>query len=150
MQRYGPHEHEEAGVSPVIDQAVQAGLITADAQVQDIPAVLRYRRDDPLAIRICFPPRASLAGAHVAWVFGRDLLAAGLERPAGDGDVHVRPFGADVTVMEFHAAVGTAMVRVESADLRRFLHRTYLVVPAGSEHRHLDVDGDLAALLREA
>ncbi|MET8676654.1 SsgA family sporulation/cell division regulator [Streptomyces sp. NPDC004647] len=137
-------------MSPVIDQTVQAGLITAEAQVLDVPAVLRYRRDDPLAIRICFPPRASLAGSHVTWVFARDLLAAGLESPTGEGDVHVRPFGADVTVMEFHAAVGTAMVRIKTADLRRFLQRSYLVVPAGSEHLQLDLDGDLAALLREA
>ncbi|MGP3926755.1 MULTISPECIES: SsgA family sporulation/cell division regulator [unclassified Streptomyces] len=135
---------------PVIDQAVRAGLITADAQVQAITAVLRYQRDDPLAVRVCFPPRASLAGSDVAWVFGRDLLAAGLEKPAGDGDVHVRPFGDDLTVLEFHASVGTAMVRMESADLRRFLQRTYLVVPVGREGLYLDVDGDLAALLREA
>ncbi|MGP3999786.1 SsgA family sporulation/cell division regulator [Streptomyces sp. 8N706] len=137
-------------MSPVIHQAVQAGLITAEAQVQDIPAVLRYRRDDPLAVRVCFPPRASLVGSDVAWVFARDLLAAGLEAPTGDGDVHVRPFGAGATVMEFHAAVGTAMVRMESADLRRFLQRSYVLVPAGNEHLELDVDADLAALLREA
>ncbi|MFF3763199.1 SsgA family sporulation/cell division regulator [Streptomyces sp. NPDC001922] len=137
-------------MSPVIDQAVQAGLITAEAQVLDIPAVLRYRRDDPLAVRICFPPRASLAGSDVAWVFARDLLAAGLKEPAGDGDVHVRPFGADTTVLEFHATVGTAMVRMDSADLRRFLQRSYLVVPAGQESAQFDLDSELAALLREA
>ncbi|MFG2193685.1 SsgA family sporulation/cell division regulator [Streptomyces sp. NPDC048639] len=137
-------------MSPVIDQAVRAGLITSDAQVQDMTAVLSYRREDPLAIRICFPPRASLAGSDVAWVFGRDLLAAGLDGPAGEGDVHVRPFGDDLTVLEFHASVGTAMVRMETADLRRFLQRSYLLVPAGSEGSHWDVDGELAALLREA
>ncbi|MEV6315492.1 SsgA family sporulation/cell division regulator [Streptomyces sp. NPDC051776] len=137
-------------MSPVIDQAVRAGLITSDAQVQDMTAVLSYRRDDPLAIRICFPPRASLAGSDVAWVFGRDLLAQGLDGPAGEGDVHVRPFGDDLTVLEFHASVGTAMVRMETPDLRRFLQRSYLLVPAGSEGSHWDVDAELAALLRQA
>jgi hypothetical protein len=137
-------------VSPVIDQAVQAGLITSEARVLDITAVLGYRWDDPLAVRVRFPARASLAGSDVAWVFGRDLLAAGLKGPAGDGDVHIRPFGDDLTVLEFHASVGTAVVRMESADLRRFLRRSYLLVPAGREALFLDVDRDLAALLRQA
>jgi len=137
-------------LSPVIDRAVQAGLITSDGQVQDVPASLRYRRDDPLAVRACFPPRASLAGADVAWVFARDLLAAGLEEAVGEGDVHVRPFGPLVTVLEFHAVAGTAMVRMETAELRRFVEQTYDLVPAGHEHLYLDVDRDLANLLREA
>ncbi|MGK5631688.1 SsgA family sporulation/cell division regulator [Streptomyces sp. URMC 123] len=137
-------------MSPVIDQAVQAGLITSAAQVQDIPAVLRYRRDDPLAVRICFPPRASLVGSDVAWVFARDLLATGLEEPAGEGDVHIRPFGDEFVVMEFHAPAGTAMVRLDSPGLRRFLQRSYALVPAGREHLHLHMDRDLAALLRQA
>ncbi|MZE75903.1 SsgA family sporulation/cell division regulator [Streptomyces xinghaiensis] len=135
---------------PVIDRAVQAGLITSDGQVMDVPAALRYRRDDPLAVRACFPPRASLGGADVTWVFSRDLLAAGLLEPVGDGDVHVRPFGPLVTVLEFHAAAGTALVRMDSADVRSFLEQTYALVPFGREELHLDLDGDLAALLREA
>ncbi|KAF4406343.1 MULTISPECIES: SsgA family sporulation/cell division regulator [Streptomyces] len=137
-------------MSPVIDRAVHAGLITTEGQVQDVPATLRYRRDDPLAVQACFPPHASLAGADVTWVFARDLLSAGLLEPVGEGDVHVRPFGPLVTVLEFHAVAGTAMVRVDTAELRRFIEDTYALVPPGHEHLYLDVDQDLAHLLREA
>ncbi|MEU8570411.1 SsgA family sporulation/cell division regulator [Streptomyces pathocidini] len=137
-------------MSPVIDQAVQAGLITSESDVLKVKAVLRYDAGDPLAVRMCFPPKASLVGSEVSWIFGRDLLAAGLGSPAGDGDVHVRPHGEDETVLEFHASVGTAMVRVRTAELSRFLRRSYACVPAGREGLHLDLDGDLAALLREA
>lgn len=135
---------------PVIDQAVRVNLITSVTPMQEAPAVLRYRCDDPLAVRVCFPPQASLAGSHVEWVFGRDLLAAGLEGPAGEGDVRIRPLGSGATVLEFHAAVGTAMVRTATEPLRSFLEESYRLVPAHSEHLFLDVDGDLAALLREA
>lgn len=137
-------------MSPVIAQVVRAGLITSAARVREIPAVLRYRRDDPLAIQVSFPPRVSLAGGDVTWVFARDLLAAGLVAPSGDGDVHIRPNGPGRAVLEFHALAGTAMVRMDADQLRRFLRRSYLLVPAGREHLHLDVDRDLAALLREA
>jgi hypothetical protein len=86
----------------------------------------------------------------VAWVFGRDLLAAGLEQPAGDGDVHIRPFGPAATMLEFHAAAGTALVRLGTAPLRRFLRRSYVLVPERREHLQFDLDRDLADLLREA
>ncbi|MGP3982329.1 SsgA family sporulation/cell division regulator [Streptomyces sp. KR80] len=137
-------------MSPVIDQTVRAGLLRSGGRVQEIPAVLRYRRTDPLAVRVCFPPRASLGGTDVAWVFGRDLLASGLHQPAGEGDVRVRPSGGAMTVLEFHTSLGTAMVRMTTADLYGFLQRSYGVVPPGSEHLHLDLDRDLADLLREA
>lgn len=137
-------------MSPVIDQAVRGGLISSEGRVRDITAVLRYQRDDPLAVRVCFPPRASIGGADVAWVFGRDLLADAVEGPAGHGDVRLRPVGRGMTVLELHASIGTALVRMETADLRRFLHRSYLMVPPGLEHLYLGLDDDLAALLREA
>jgi hypothetical protein len=137
-------------VPPVIDQAVRVNLITSVTPVQEVSAILRYRCDDPLAVRVCFPPQASLAGSHVEWVFGRDLLAAGLEEPVGEGDVRIRPLGSDATVLEFHAAVGTAMVRTPTVPLRSFMRQSYRLVPAHSEHLFLDLDRDLAALLREA
>lgn len=136
-------------MSTVIDQAVQARLIASTPQARAIPASLRYARKDPFAVRVSFPPTASLDGSEVEWTFGRELLAAGLRGPAGQGDVHVWPCGGERTVMEFHAPEGVAMVQFDTSDLRRFLGRSYELVADGCEGGLLDLDVDLAALLRD-
>ncbi|GGR30593.1 SsgA family sporulation/cell division regulator [Streptomyces netropsis] len=137
-------------MSTLIDQAVQARLIVSAPPARAVPARLRYERSDPFAVHIAFPPAASLDGAEVEWTFARELLATGLNTSTGCGDVQVWPCGADRTVLEFHAREGVAMVQLDTAELRRFLGRSYELVPAGTEAGHLDVDSDLAALLREA
>ncbi|MFG2141220.1 SsgA family sporulation/cell division regulator [Streptomyces sp. NPDC048650] len=134
----------------VIEQAVQARLIANAPRSREIPATLRYDRADPFAVRLVFPPAASLDGAEVAWTFGRDLLEEGLRHSVGTGDVHVWPCGSDGVVVEFHTAGGMALVQFEAQDLRLFLTRSYALVERGGEARHLDVDADLADLLREA
>ncbi|MFD5098136.1 spore wall synthesis regulator SsgD [Streptomyces albidochromogenes] len=135
---------------PVIEQAVQARLVSSTPRAETVAATLRYNRSDPFAVRMAFPPAATLEGVEVSWAFARELLEAGIESRAGVGDVQVRPYGYGRTVLEFHAAEGTAMVHIRTADLRRFLKRTHALVPVGGEHLHLDVDQDLAELLRDA
>ncbi|WP_138902583.1 SsgA family sporulation/cell division regulator [Streptomyces albidochromogenes] len=135
---------------PVIEQAVQARLVSSTPRAETVAATLRYNRSDPFAVRMAFPPAATLEGIEVSWAFARELLEAGIESRAGVGDVQVRPYGYGRTVLEFHAAEGTAMVHIRTADLRRFLKRTHALVPVGGEHLHLDVDQDLAELLRDA
>lgn len=137
-------------MSTIIDQAVQAGLIASTPEARAIPASLHYEREDPFAVRISFPPTASLDGAEVEWTFGRELLAAGLRGPAGSGDVHLWPCGPARTVLEFYAPEGMAMVQFDTSDLRRFLERSYDVVPEGCESGQLNLDQDLADLLRDA
>ncbi|MER5495111.1 SsgA family sporulation/cell division regulator [Streptomyces sp. LE64] len=136
-------------MSIVIEQAVEARLVAAAPRMATIPAMLRYTEDDPFAIRMTFPAAATLEGVDVCWTFSRELLTAGMEEAAGHGDVRVRPYGYDRTVMEFHAPEGTAIVHVRSGELRRFLRRTDAVVARGDEYLHLDLDGDLAALMRD-
>jgi len=136
-------------VTTVIDQAVQAHLIASTPEARAIPACLRYERDDPFAVRVSFPPTASLDGSAVEWTFGRELLAAGLRGPAGSGDVQMWPCGTQRTVLEFHAPEGMAMVQFDTEDLRRFLGRSYAVVPEGAEGGELDLDDGLASLLRD-
>ncbi|MEU5432720.1 SsgA family sporulation/cell division regulator [Streptomyces sp. NPDC020719] len=137
-------------MSTVIEQAVEARLIASDPRVQIVPATLGYDREDPFAVRMIFPAPATLEGVEVSWAFARELLETGLETSAGIGDVRVRPYGFDRTVLEFHAAEGTAMVHIRTSELRRFLKRTQLLVPVGQEHHYLDLDGDLTELLRDA
>lgn len=137
-------------MSTVIDQPVEARLVAAAPRMSSIPATLHYDRRDPFAVRMTFPAPATLEGVDVCWTFARDLLTAGLHEAEGHGDVRVRPYGYDRTVLEFHAPEGTAIVHVHSAEIRRFLQATSELVPAGREHLQLDLDHDLAELMRDA
>ncbi|MFE0424131.1 SsgA family sporulation/cell division regulator [Streptomyces sp. NPDC058953] len=134
----------------VVEQTVRARIVASAPRVEPVRAVLRYETHDPFAVRMGFPADATLEGNELAWAFARELLAAGMERPAGDGDVRIRPYGYDRTVVEFHAPEGVAVVHIRTSEVRRFLDRVQRLVPAGDEGRHLDLDHDLAELLRDA
>ncbi|MFD3942021.1 SsgA family sporulation/cell division regulator [Streptomyces sp. NPDC058579] len=134
-------------MSTVIEQAVQARLVASAPRMETVPATLRYDREDPFAVSMAFPPPATLEGVEVSWAFARELLVQGIDGPAGLGDVRVRPYGYDRTVVEFHAPEGVAVVHVRTSELRHFIQRSQHLVPAGREHQYLDWDGDLAQLL---
>ncbi|MCD7443266.1 SsgA family sporulation/cell division regulator [Streptomyces lincolnensis] len=137
-------------MSIVIEQPVEARLVAAAPRMPSIPATLHYDRTDPFAVRMTFPAPATLEGVEVCWTFSRELLAAGLEGPEGHGDVRVRPYGYERTVLEFHAPEGTAVVHVRTGELQQFLDATDELVPVGLEHLQLDLDHDLAELMRDA
>ncbi|SME96592.1 Streptomyces sporulation and cell division protein, SsgA [Streptomyces sp. Amel2xC10] len=137
-------------LSTVIEQPVEARLVAAAPRMPSIPATLHYDRTDPFAVRMTFPAPATLEGVEVCWTFARELLAAGLDDAEGHGDVRVRPYGYDRTVLEFHAPEGIAVVHVHSSEIRRFLQATNDLVPTGLEHLQLDLDHDLAELMRDA
>ncbi|GLX47184.1 hypothetical protein Shyhy01_01340 [Streptomyces hygroscopicus subsp. hygroscopicus] len=137
-------------MSTVIEQPVEARLVAAAPRMPSIPATLRYDRCDPFAVRMTFPAPATLEGVEVCWTFARELLAAGLLAPEGQGDVHVRPYGYDRIVLEFHAPEGTAVVHVRAGEVRRFLEAAAELVPVGLEHLQLDLDHGLAELMRGA
>ncbi|MEU3617064.1 SsgA family sporulation/cell division regulator [Streptomyces sp. NPDC006872] len=130
-----------------LEQPVRASLITADDQELPVPATLRYAATDPFAVHVDFPSEVSLAGEAVTWTFARALLEQGVSGPAGSGDVHIWPCGPDRTVMEFHSPLGMALLQFDSCALRRFLLRSYAVVPAGREDVGAAVDQGLQALL---
>ncbi|MCX2180370.1 SsgA family sporulation/cell division regulator [Streptomyces sp. SKN60] len=136
-------------MSKVIEQAVQARLVASAPRTESVAATLRYDRADPYAVSMAFPPPATLEGVEVSWAFARELLVQGVDGPAGVGDVRLRPYGYDRTVVEFHAPEGVAMVHIRTSELRSFLERSQHVVPSGREHQYVDWDQDLAQLLEE-
>ncbi|MFF7191967.1 SsgA family sporulation/cell division regulator [Streptomyces sp. NPDC008222] len=137
-------------MSTVIEYLVETRLVAAAPRMPSIPATLHYDPRDPFAVRMTFPAPASLEGDEVCWTLARDLLAAGLVEPEGRGDVRVRPYSLDHTVLEFHAPEGTAMVLVRSEEIRRFLEAAGELVPFGLEHLQLDLDRGLTELMRDA
>ena len=83
------------------------------------------------------------------WYFGRDLLAAGLDHPAGIGDVRILPVGQTVGIV-FNNGTEMALVEAPRHVLTRFLRDIRLTVPDGTEHEWLDVDGLIAEAFGEA
>ncbi|MFJ9951060.1 SsgA family sporulation/cell division regulator [Kitasatospora sp. NPDC091207] len=142
-----------------VEETVQARLILSAHRSARLRVTLAYRPEDPLAVRMGFPAEFSLdepadgpdtgreQGPDIEWVFARQLLTAGLELAAGLGDVHIRPAPGRRTMVELRAPEGTALVRFDTTDLRRFLWRSRLVVPEGEEYLYLDADRALAELL---
>jgi hypothetical protein len=115
----------------------------------EVPAVLTYAVRDPFAVRIGFGDGGEPVDDGVTWLLGRELLAAGLERPAGDGDVRVWPSrtSGDVLYPHLRAPSGEALFELSRATVAAFLQRTEELVPSGQETAALDVDDALAALL---
>ncbi|MEU0947024.1 SsgA family sporulation/cell division regulator [Streptomyces canus] len=129
-----------------LQQPTGARLITATDQELAIPATLRFTSAEPPAVHIDFPPHVTVDGEVTTWTFARVLLGEGLRAPAGIGNVRVRPAGSAHTCVEFHAAQGVALLRFATADLTRFLARTYTVVAAGEETVGAELDHGLVAL----
>jgi sporulation and cell division protein SsgA len=115
----------------------------------EVPAVLSYEVGDPFAVRIGFGDAGEPTDDGITWLLGRELLAAGLERPAGDGDVRLWPArtSGDVLYLHLRAPSGEALFEVSRATVAAFLQRTEELVPPGEETAALDVDEELAVLL---
>ncbi|MGW4729300.1 SsgA family sporulation/cell division regulator [Streptomyces shenzhenensis] len=131
-------------------QAAGARLIAAPNQQVLIPVALRYGRADPLAVHIDFPSLVSPDGKDMTWSFARELLAQGLYKPAGIGDVYIWPCGPAYTIMEFRGNEGRAVAKFDTPVLRRFLLRSYALVERGGEEVQPALVERLAALLGEA
>lgn len=132
-----------------LEQTVRARLISSEHSELPIRPTLRYSVAEPFAVHIDFPGQVSADGQGVTWMFGRTLLEEGLETPAGEGDVRIRPCGWARTIIEFHSPLGLAVIRFSTTTLRRFLLRSYDVVAPGTENLGPDLDQGLAALLDE-
>lgn len=104
-----------------------------------VRAELRYRCDDPFAVRMVF---SAGVGQVVGWTVGRDLLMAGVRQPSGLGDVHVYPTGGHV-VIELAVGAHTATLIAHRPALEDFLAGTVSLVPLGSETDHYDLDDEL-------
>jgi len=132
-------------ISPVLAQHV---MLCGHDGGGHVDAVFEYDARDPFAVWITFGSGAS----SIRWAMGRSLLAQGLTDPAGEGDLRLRPSldheGSGVVVFEFHSPDGRYVAEAPTRDLYRFLTRTLVMVPFGSESEHFDVDAIIADLMR--
>ncbi|MDT0462025.1 SsgA family sporulation/cell division regulator [Streptomyces gibsoniae] len=111
-----------------------------------LPAELRYDRTDPYAVRLALGTPSPLC---VEWVFARSLLADGLRRSTGSGDVLVIPprdRRPEAIRVILRSGTGSAVLEIAQSAVAAFLRQTEAVVPQGHEHDHIDLD-DLVARL---
>ncbi|MEU6226361.1 SsgA family sporulation/cell division regulator [Streptomyces sp. NPDC047042] len=93
--------------SGTVTRAVRAHVRPLNRPPLPLPAELRYRVTDPHAVGMSLGP---LIGPRIPWVFARDLLAGGLRRPTGSGDVRGCPRTA-TTRTPSASSSGTGRVR---------------------------------------
>ncbi|MDX3533899.1 SsgA family sporulation/cell division regulator [Streptomyces sp. MB09-01] len=118
--------------------------VRLDAVRGCVPLLARFSYDaeDPYVVQATFLDGPT---ALARWHFDRQMLAEGLQRPVGEGDVTFGPHraaGAD----ELRVALRrpgvegeeSAVLFVEAPALTGFLEQTYAVIGAGEEF--LDVD----------
>jgi hypothetical protein len=89
----------------------------------------------------------------VEWIFARNLLAVGLEGPAGEGDVQVWPSddrGDEVLNIALSSPFGEAHFEAPRSATAEFLNRTYDIISAGREADFIDLDSELDELLWRA
>ena len=122
--------------------AVTEMILISDRSLPPVHAEFRYRSDDPFAVQLLLSVDQSPA---ITWVFGRDLLVAGVRGPAGIGDVQIFPVH-DGTVIELRSGEHSARLLAHTPDVLDFLDRSVGLVPAGSESAYLEVESDLRDL----
>jgi hypothetical protein len=142
--------------------SAELGLMLVVPQHTTVPLVasLFYSGDDPYAVRMAFHVGTD---EPVEWIFARDLLAAGMAEPAGEGDVRAWPSssegdgdgaaegdGETVLNIVLSSPFGQAHFEAPMTAMAEFLHRTYDAIPAGHEGDFIDIGGELDSLLWRA
>ncbi len=136
--------------SATVSAEVGLSLVVPEHGCVPLVASLYYSAEDPYAIRMAFHVGTD---EPVEWIFARDLLAVGLEGPAGEGDVQVWPAyedGREVLNIALSSPFGEAHFETARSSTAAFLARTYEVIAPGHETDYVDVDAELDELLWRA
>ena len=116
----------------------------------ELDGELRYDPSDPFAVSLAIGVDC---GEPVVWTFGRELLAAGVGNPAGEGDITIEPDTAERVageerILRITLATDCMATMLASAErVVEFLVETYAAVPTGTELDRVDFDAEIAALL---
>ena len=122
-------------------------VVDSDRSIE-VPCSLEYRAEEPFAIRATF----STGVAEIEWMFSRDLILEGLQRPSGEGDIVIWPEAArnrSLVLLALSSPSGQAVLECDRSHVELFLRRTFQIVPLGEEGAALDVEGWIAGILGE-
>ena len=136
-----------ADSSTTVSAELGLSLVVAEHGAVPLVASLYYRADDPYAIRMAFHVGTD---EPVEWIFARDLLAAGLHEPAGEGDVQIWPAdedGTGILNIALSSPFGDAHFEAPLSTTAAFLQRTFALIAAGHESEFADLESELDELL---
>lgn len=114
----------------------------------DVPCELEYRSDEPYAVRATFRTGA----ADIEWMFARDLILEGMQRPSGEGDIVIWPenHGAQpLILLALNSPTGQAVLEADRPHIEHFVRRTFDIVAVGDEGTTVDVDRCIERILSE-
>ena len=140
--------------SVTVSAELGLSLMVPEHGAVPLVASVDYCADDPYAIKMAFHVGTD---EPVEWIFARELLAEGLESPAGEGDVKVWPEAVaedaenpDILNIALSSPFGEAHFEVSLSSVAEFLKSSYRIIPAGSEGDFIDLDSELDDLLWQA
>ncbi|MCG8965244.1 MULTISPECIES: SsgA family sporulation/cell division regulator [Streptomyces] len=123
-----------------VTRTVTAHVSVVKGPPVPLSAELSYDVADPYAVRLSFGEPTT---SSVDWVFARELLAEGLRRPTGSGDVLVLPRHRrhpHVMRVLLRNRADAALVELAVPEVSAFLRQTFALVADGTEFLHLDLD----------
>lgn len=118
---------------------------------QCLDAELVFDPADPYAVQLDLG--VDMDGRENVWEFARDLLAEGLDRVAGSGDVTVWTSNQTgkgrgwLTFIGLDSPDGRVVLATSTQSVRTFLNGTWRLVPPGCES--VDVDGWIGDILAD-
>lgn len=133
-----------------IERELEFWLAMSPRRGIPVPALLAYRADDPYAVHFTFHFGSA---TPVEWSFARELLAEGLCRPCGRGDVRLWPTTVDgraVLYMALASLDGDALLTAPADAVRSWLQLTLRLVTPGAEAVGPALDAELEAVLASA
>ncbi|MES5820073.1 SsgA family sporulation/cell division regulator [Streptomyces sp. RG80] len=131
-------------MNPYVHKTLVVQLQAGDTDRFPVLAHVGYDPADPFAVTAVFSHDGQVLAR---WRLDREMLAEGLERPVGVGDVRLRPVSCGVWEelrMEFlgdaraNGGRHHAVVFAWAPALASFLRRTHQVVPPGREETRVD------------
>ncbi|MFK3733780.1 SsgA family sporulation/cell division regulator [Streptomyces sp. NPDC088090] len=118
----------------VLTQPMAMDLLGPDTAVR-IDTSAGYHSRDPHALSIAFH---LLGEESVVWRLDREMVLAGSLRPTGEGEVHLAPAPDGKLLLRLGAVGHRATIRCDREELARFVRDTFVLVPQGTEERHID------------
>jgi hypothetical protein len=122
-------------------------VVDSDRTVE-VPCALEYRAEEPYAVRATF--RTGVA--DIEWMFSRELMLEGLQRPSGEGDVVIWPEShgpAPLILLALNSPSGQAVMECDRPHIELFLRRSFDIVAVGEESAAMDIDAWIDAILGE-
>lgn len=120
--------------SPTALRAEVEFWIAVGEELVSVPCSLNFQPEQPFEFTATF----HAGDSDVSWYLSRELVAAGMIQPAGQGDVRVLPrqVGAEAPslIFELRSEQGCATLHTDLAGISAFLDQTFQVVAVDADY----------------